>query len=532
MAEKPSSAGGALAPEPEASGSAVPPPGERAAAFLKTKLCKFYVLGACTRGKACQFAHDNSEMQPLPDLFRTKLCKTLMATGVCDDPDCRYAHHKEELRSAPPVLEQARQRSSFASREGPETLDVSQSQGRSGQQESAKEQQWQQRSKKQSLPQQARQQKSQYEQKQQRKQQQEFQKQQQLQQTMLMPQVSEPWPQQLLGQMATGFLVQAAAFEAEQAAQIHEVHAAMLRAEADRIQADYYAQDLQQFPLQAGSGCGSSLSPGFQGSPGEWDSSRHRLDLEEKIQDYMNGHHVVVKNTFLHFSESPPPASPGGLRPVMSASARLCTLGGSESDYGDGNSEVSSDIHHPVKINSETLRSSHGGLPSNLSSNSLCSMATLAEDELLMGGPMSCPSIQMQQPGFSGAAAAQVGFQSCGYPLPTVDSSAHWVVKNTFLDIDQGHVPSGRLRPIASAAGRLDALVEEKAMTGDAAAEAAPITSGDDEPVPASVSKKSHSGMLRQFTGASSGSVSSEVSTQAPAESSGGESERHAQVAC
>jgi len=54
------------------------------------------------------FAHDQAELNPLPDLSRTKLCKTLIATGACSDPDCRYAHHREELRpSAQPEIEVA-----------------------------------------------------------------------------------------------------------------------------------------------------------------------------------------------------------------------------------------------------------------------------------------------------------------------------------------------------------------------------------------------------------------------------------------
>ncbi|CAE8641189.1 unnamed protein product [Polarella glacialis] len=80
---------------------------ERAAAFMKTKMCKFYLLGQCTRGPSCQFAHNKFDLQPLPDLFRTKLCQELLAKGHCDDQYCRFAHNKEELRNAPPVERQA-----------------------------------------------------------------------------------------------------------------------------------------------------------------------------------------------------------------------------------------------------------------------------------------------------------------------------------------------------------------------------------------------------------------------------------------
>lgn len=69
--------------------------------FKKTKMCKFNILGMCTRGENCQFAHDRVELNAMPDLFRTKLCKRLINTGECDDPACKYAHNKEELRDHP-----------------------------------------------------------------------------------------------------------------------------------------------------------------------------------------------------------------------------------------------------------------------------------------------------------------------------------------------------------------------------------------------------------------------------------------------
>jgi hypothetical protein len=74
---------------------------ERAAVFSKTKMCKFFILGQCTKGHECCFAHDNVELQLPPDLQRTKLCKTLINTGVCKDPNCSYAHNKVELRVVP-----------------------------------------------------------------------------------------------------------------------------------------------------------------------------------------------------------------------------------------------------------------------------------------------------------------------------------------------------------------------------------------------------------------------------------------------
>jgi len=68
--------------------------------FVKTKMCRFHLLGICSKGASCPFAHESTEMNPLPDLSKTKLCKTLINTGVCEDVDCTYAHNREELRVA------------------------------------------------------------------------------------------------------------------------------------------------------------------------------------------------------------------------------------------------------------------------------------------------------------------------------------------------------------------------------------------------------------------------------------------------
>ncbi|CAK8994037.1 unnamed protein product [Durusdinium trenchii] len=67
--------------------------------FSKTKMCKFYLVGMCTKGSQCPFAHQKTELRELPDLTCTKLCKTLIQTGLCEDSRCAYAHSKDELRA-------------------------------------------------------------------------------------------------------------------------------------------------------------------------------------------------------------------------------------------------------------------------------------------------------------------------------------------------------------------------------------------------------------------------------------------------
>lgn len=67
--------------------------------FMKTRMCKFHLLGMCVKGPACMFAHRADELQTPPDLRCTKLCKRLIDTGVCGNKDCSFAHHAEELRT-------------------------------------------------------------------------------------------------------------------------------------------------------------------------------------------------------------------------------------------------------------------------------------------------------------------------------------------------------------------------------------------------------------------------------------------------
>lgn len=86
-------------PSPEGDTNPAAANGQRAQQFSKTKLCKFELLGICAKGRACPFAHGQTELRPLPDLRCTKLCISLLQTGQCNDQDCTFAHSRDELRT-------------------------------------------------------------------------------------------------------------------------------------------------------------------------------------------------------------------------------------------------------------------------------------------------------------------------------------------------------------------------------------------------------------------------------------------------
>ncbi|CAK9010699.1 unnamed protein product [Durusdinium trenchii] len=65
----------------------------------QTRLCRFFVVGACTRGEACTFAHGQDKLRQQPDFSKTRLCADFMERGSCAEGDrCKFAHGKSELR--------------------------------------------------------------------------------------------------------------------------------------------------------------------------------------------------------------------------------------------------------------------------------------------------------------------------------------------------------------------------------------------------------------------------------------------------
>jgi len=63
-------------------------------------MCKFNLLGICSKGSACAFAHASDELKSRPDLSRTRLCRVFIQTGHCSNgKKCTFAHSKDELRA-------------------------------------------------------------------------------------------------------------------------------------------------------------------------------------------------------------------------------------------------------------------------------------------------------------------------------------------------------------------------------------------------------------------------------------------------
>jgi len=70
--------------------------------FFKTRMCRYHLLGTCTKGSECGFAHEASELLPPPDFSCTRICDNIIKKGHCDVVGCTWAHSKEELRRRKP----------------------------------------------------------------------------------------------------------------------------------------------------------------------------------------------------------------------------------------------------------------------------------------------------------------------------------------------------------------------------------------------------------------------------------------------
>lgn len=68
----------------------------------KTRFCRYFTSGKCTRGNDCGFAHSTRELRKAPDLTKTSFCK-LYKKGECtkSKEECPFAHGVHELRMTP-----------------------------------------------------------------------------------------------------------------------------------------------------------------------------------------------------------------------------------------------------------------------------------------------------------------------------------------------------------------------------------------------------------------------------------------------
>jgi len=67
--------------------------------FVKTRLCRFELMGCCQKGTSCPFAHGAQDLRTYPDLTKTSICHK-WARGCCPLPAdrCRYAHGTSDRR--------------------------------------------------------------------------------------------------------------------------------------------------------------------------------------------------------------------------------------------------------------------------------------------------------------------------------------------------------------------------------------------------------------------------------------------------
>lgn len=77
----------------------LPEPRKNLQAFLRTRLCRYYVAGKCTLGDACKFAHSYSDMRDVPDFRKTRMCD-LYFKGLCSlsEQECSFAHSRDALK--------------------------------------------------------------------------------------------------------------------------------------------------------------------------------------------------------------------------------------------------------------------------------------------------------------------------------------------------------------------------------------------------------------------------------------------------
>lgn len=71
----------------------------------KTRMCTFAQMGKCAKADKCPYAHNESELNAMPDFSMSSMCPNIEVPGVaCNNPKCRYAHKFDELRKVNDLL--------------------------------------------------------------------------------------------------------------------------------------------------------------------------------------------------------------------------------------------------------------------------------------------------------------------------------------------------------------------------------------------------------------------------------------------
>jgi len=433
---------------------------ERTQVFSRTKMCKFHILGVCTKGEDCHFAHIRDDLELLPDLYRTKLCKTLINTGKCDDPNCQYAHNKEEMRCVPGFNYSMKEMSEKppSGKIPPEAIPRKQHNDpvvQAAHNLVPPERPVAQRSR-------------------------NMAQQQHLQQSPAPASVPQPhafamaglppggiWapfftdqqgqgvaPMQVaaLQQMGMDLVSQAAAMQLGQAtyerqaavlqmgqaAQAHAAEALRLQAMASRLQQNNGAQTHTGGEAALRGAAYQQPAKGSGASPGGGKASRNQGSSANhgKVKGFDGaGVHtgVAVKNTFVTVDDDA--NSPNGnLRPVKTCGGRLDSLVAAMADDVDAD-DTEAPVRGLYKFNMNDPMQINPGSLKSLSSNSLTAMdqpTPEREDDNTADG--------FHTEGRSG------------------DAGVSYKVKNTFIDVGSPYGTPMGMRSIHSAAGRLDAL--------------------------------------------------------------------------
>eukprot|EP00929_Paragymnodinium_shiwhaense_P052792 TRINITY_DN2643_c0_g1_i1.p1 TRINITY_DN2643_c0_g1~~TRINITY_DN2643_c0_g1_i1.p1 ORF type:complete len:565 (+),score=108.15 TRINITY_DN2643_c0_g1_i1:168-1862(+) len=422
--------------------SETPAPTERTAVFQKTKMCKFHILGACARGTNCLFAHDEAELNPLPDLSRTKLCKTLIATGRCDDPNCRYAHREEELKESPVGLVDE------DGNEIPEDLQTAVPAACPVAAPPTKA-----KSKPADL-----------------KQIQEIWKQQPEQNGGTPEAAPLGWPMgggvengQGLMTAATVQMMSEMALQINQAAQAHAAEAARLHAKAEQLQASAVGgvppeltsaiQDMASRPF-----AGGLSAYGFDGSAESLAISQ-TTSGSEGSQHFANGNEqpYFVKNTFINVCD-PATVAPGRLRYIHSASGRLDHMG--YEDASPAPATASGGFGTIGKADSNTRPAVGEGLGGGMAS---WSRSQASPTEPLQIHPGSLRSLSNNDLVALGGGHQDEDENGLSQPSAEDLRSGRRAAGQSLLDPARVHTGGfSKLRPIQSVGGRLESLGEEE----------------------------------------------------------------------